>query len=177
VLRDQRPGGHRDLVTVVVMPPRSAPANGWTVSGTWVNSREARPAVQGLFLSGLRPDHRRRDREVLGFWEMILGNSASIYASKLGGAAFGRQVFEVIEQAPERLREVPGIGPVRGQRISQAWADQKLVREIRFPCTAMCRTARAVRIFKTMGTTPCRYGENPYRLAPPTSRHSASAPL
>jgi exodeoxyribonuclease V alpha subunit len=52
-----------------------------------------------------------------------------IYASKLV-AVFGDQVFEVIEQTPERLREVPGIGPVRGQRISQAWADQKVMHEV-----------------------------------------------
>jgi hypothetical protein len=49
-----------------------------------------------------------------------------IYASK-PVAVFGDQVFKVIEQAPVRLREVPGIGPVRGQRISQAWAEQKVV--------------------------------------------------
>ncbi|MEB3168768.1 MAG: helix-hairpin-helix domain-containing protein [Synechococcaceae cyanobacterium] len=52
-----------------------------------------------------------------------------IYASKLVGA-FGAEVFEVIEQAPERLREVAGIGQVRAGRIAQAWADQKVVREI-----------------------------------------------
>jgi len=39
-------------------------------------------------------------------------------------------VFEVIEQALERLREVPGIGKVRAGRIAQAWADQKVVRDV-----------------------------------------------
>ena len=41
-----------------------------------------------------------------------------IYASKLL-AVFGDQVLEVIEQARERLREVPGIGPVRGQQSAK----------------------------------------------------------
>ncbi|WP_255140135.1 helix-hairpin-helix domain-containing protein [Synechococcus sp. Lug-A] len=69
-----------------------------------------------------------------------------IYASKLV-AVFGDQVFEVIEQSPEHLREVPGIGPVRGQRIRQAWADQKVVREIMvFLNSHGVGTARAVRI-------------------------------
>ncbi|WP_205526839.1 helix-hairpin-helix domain-containing protein [Synechococcus sp. SynAce01] len=82
-------------------------------------------------------------------------------------AAFGDQVFEVIEQAPERLREVPGIGPVRGQRISQAWADQKVVREIMvFLHSHGVGTARAVRIFKTYGNDAVQVmAENPYRLA------------
>ncbi len=44
-----------------------------------------------------------------------------IYASKLV-AVVGSQVFEVIEQAPERLRDVPGSAPVSGQRINKAWA-------------------------------------------------------
>ena len=52
-----------------------------------------------------------------------------IYAAKLVGV-FGAEVFEVIEQAPERLLEVPGIGKVRASRIAQAWADQKVLREI-----------------------------------------------
>jgi exodeoxyribonuclease V alpha subunit len=82
-------------------------------------------------------------------------------------ACFGEEVFEVIEQAPERLREVPGIGPVRGQRISQAWADQKVVRDIMvFLHSHGVGTARAVRIFKTYGNDAVRVmAENPYRLA------------
>ena len=68
-----------------------------------------------------------------------------IYAAKLV-AAFGSQVFDVIEQAPERLREVPGIGRVRAGRIAQAWADQKVVREIMvFLHSHGVGTARAVR--------------------------------
>jgi exodeoxyribonuclease V alpha subunit len=74
-----------------------------------------------------------------------------IYASKLV-EAFGAEVFEVIKQATERLREVPGIGKVRAGRIAQAWADQKVVREIMvFLHSHGVGTARAVRIFKTYG--------------------------
>jgi hypothetical protein len=35
-----------------------------------------------------------------------------------------------IEVEPEHLREVTGIGPVRAGRITAAWAEQKIVREI-----------------------------------------------
>ncbi len=89
-----------------------------------------------------------------------------IYASKLV-TAFGAEVFEVIEQAPERLREVPVIGKVRAGRIVQAWADQKVVREIMvFLHSHGVGTARAVRIFKTYGNDAVQVmAENPYRLA------------
>ena len=37
----------------------------------------------------------------------------------------GESVSDVIEQAPERLREVTGIGPKRAERIVAGWADQR----------------------------------------------------
>ena len=52
-----------------------------------------------------------------------------VYARKLV-RAFGEKVFDVIEAEPERLREVTGIGRVRAKRITDAWAEQKVVREI-----------------------------------------------
>ena len=52
-----------------------------------------------------------------------------VYAKRLV-AAFGEGVFDVVEQDPERLREVAGIGPKRAERIAKGWADQKVIREI-----------------------------------------------
>ena len=64
--------------------------------------------------------------------------------------AFGERVFEIIEAEPVRLREVTGIGRVRAQRITDAWAEQKIVREIMvFLHSHGVGTARAVRIYKT----------------------------
>jgi len=56
-------------------------------------------------------------------------------------------VFDTIEAAPERLREVTGIGPVRARCITDAWAEQKVVPEIMtFLHANGVGTARAVRI-------------------------------
>ena len=80
---------------------------------------------------------------------------------------FGEQVFDIIETQPDRLREVEGIGPVRSRRITAAWAEQKIVREIMvFLHSHGVGTARAVRIFKTYGSDAIQVmTENPYRLA------------
>ena len=76
-----------------------------------------------------------------------------VYAKKLV-RAFGDKVFDVIEATPDRLREVDGIGPVRAARILAAWAEQKAVREIMvFLHSHGVGTARAVRIFKTYGSS------------------------
>jgi exodeoxyribonuclease V alpha subunit len=156
--------GHRDLVTVVGHAAEISAGEWVTVSGTWVNSREHGQQFKASFLKASAPTTAEGIEKYLGSG-MIRG-IGPIYASKLVGA-FGAAVFEVIEQAPERLREVPGIGKVRASRIAQAWADQKVVREIMvFLHSHGVGTARAVRIFKTYGNEAVQVmAENPYRLA------------
>jgi exodeoxyribonuclease V alpha subunit len=89
-----------------------------------------------------------------------------VYARKMV-RAFGEKVFDIIEAEPDRLREVDGIGPLRARRITVAWAEQKIVREIMvFLHSHGVGTARAVRIFKTYGADAIQVmTENPYRLA------------
>ena len=77
-----------------------------------------------------------------------------------------------MEGEPDRIREVDGIGPVRAQRITAAWAEQRIVREIMvreimvFLHSHGVGTARAVRIYKTYGADAVQVmTENPYRLA------------
>jgi exodeoxyribonuclease V alpha subunit len=156
--------GHRDLVTVVGHAAEISAGEWVTVSGTWVNSREHGQQFKASFLKASAPTTAEGIEKYLGSG-MIRG-IGPIYASKLV-AVFGAEVFEVIEQAPERLREVPGIGKVRASRIAQAWADQKVVREIMvFLHSHGVGTARAVRIFKTYGNDAVQVmAENPYRLA------------
>ncbi|QPN64099.1 ATP-dependent RecD-like DNA helicase [Synechococcus sp. CBW1004] len=156
--------GHRDLVTVVGHAAEISAGEWVTVSGQWVNDREHGQQFKAAFLRSSPPTTAEGIEKYLGSG-MIRG-IGPIYASKLV-AVFGAEVFEVIEQAPERLREVPGIGKVRAGRIAQAWADQKVVREIMvFLHSHGVGTARAVRIFKTYGNDAVQVmAENPYRLA------------
>ncbi len=156
--------GHRDLVTVVGHAAEISAGEWVTVSGTWMNSREHGQQFKASFLRSSPPTTAEGIEKYLGSG-MIRG-IGPIYASKLVGA-FGAEVFAVIEQNPERLREVPGIGQVRAGRIARAWADQKVVREIMvFLHSHGVGTARAVRIFKTYGNDAVQVmAENPYRLA------------
>ncbi|HYP03866.1 MAG TPA: ATP-dependent RecD-like DNA helicase [Cyanobium sp.] len=155
---------HRDLVTVVGHAAEISAGEWITASGQWVNDRSHGPQFRASFLRASAPTSAEGMQKYLGSG-MIRG-IGPIYAAKLV-AAFGDQVFEVIEQAPERLREVPGIGRVRAGRIARAWADQKVVREIMvFLHSHGVGTARAVRIFRTYGNDAVRVmAENPYRLA------------
>ena len=156
--------GHRELVTVVGHAAEISAGEWITVSGQWHNDREHGLQFKAAFLRASAPTTAEGIEKYLGSG-MIRG-IGPIYAAKLVGV-FGAEVFEVIEQAPERLLEVPGIGKVRAGRIAQAWADQKVVREIMvFLHSHGVGTARAVRIFKTYGNDAVQVmAENPYRLA------------
>ena len=67
-----------------------------------------------------------------------------VYAKRMV-KLFGTDVFDLIEAKPERLREVEDIGPKRADKITSAWADQKVIREIMvFLHSHGVGTARAV---------------------------------
>ncbi|HSB70095.1 MAG TPA: ATP-dependent RecD-like DNA helicase [Candidatus Methylomirabilis sp.] len=81
--------------------------------------------------------------------------------------AFGEETLKVIEEAPGRLAEVDGIGPIRQQRITSAWAEQREIREVMlFLQGHGVSPAYAVKIFKTYGQAAiATVREDPYRLA------------
>jgi exodeoxyribonuclease V alpha subunit len=82
-------------------------------------------------------------------------------------AHFGLATLEVIEHAAHRLTEVEGIGPVRRERIEQAWAAQREIKNVMlFLQTHGVSTAYATRIYRLYGAEAIRIvKENPYRLA------------
>jgi exodeoxyribonuclease V alpha subunit len=88
------------------------------------------------------------------------------YAKKLV-EKFGEEIFGIIENFSQRLEEVDGIGPGRRRRIKDAWAEQKVIREIMvFLHSHGVSAARAVRIYKTYGERAIeRVRQNPYLLA------------
>ena len=156
--------GHRDLVTVVGHAAMVGPGEWITASGEWVNDRTHGQQFKARFMRTSEPSSVEGIEKYLGSG-MIRG-IGPVYARKLV-RAFGEKVFDVIEAEPERLREVTGIGKVRAKRITDAWAEQKVIREIMvFLHSHGVGTARAVRIFRTYGADAVEVmTENPYRLA------------
>lgn len=81
--------------------------------------------------------------------------------------AFKLEVLEILDNDPEKIHGLPGIGPKRTKTIIQSWHDQKIIRAIMlFLHGHGIGTARAVRIYKTYGdNTIHKLQENPYCLA------------
>ena len=156
--------GHRDLVTVVGHAAMISAGEWITATGEWVNDRTHGQQFKAHFMRTSAPTSIEGIEKYLGSG-MIRG-IGPVYAKKMV-RGFGEQVFDIIEAQPERLREVTGIGAVRAKRITDAWAEQKVIREIMvFLHTHGVGTARSVRIFKTYGSDAVQVmTENPYRLA------------
>jgi len=156
--------GQRDLVTTVGYAATISAGEWITASGVWINDRNHGLQFKAHFLKTSAPSTVEGIEKYLGSG-MIRG-IGPVYAKRLV-KQFGKDVFDIIEASPERLREVEGIGPVRATRIISGWADQKVIREIMvFLHQHGVGTARAVRIFKTYGADAVQVmSENPYRLA------------
>lgn len=156
--------GHRDLVTTVGHAAMISAGEWITASGIWLNDRTHGLQFKAHFLKTSAPSSLDGIEKYLGSG-MIKG-IGPVYAKRLV-RMFGKDVFDIIEASPDRLREVEGIGPKRADKITAGWADQKVIREIMvFLHQNGVGTARAVRIFKTYGTDAVQVmSENPYRLA------------
>jgi len=156
--------GQRDLVTVVGSAASVTAGEYLECEGTWVNDRRHGLQFKASSLRVIPPSTLDGIEKYLGSG-MVKGIGPH-FARKLVGA-FGERVFDVIEDSPDRLLDLEGIGPKRKERVTRAWAEQKVVREIMvFLQSNGVGTARAVRIYKTYGEEAVeKVRENPYRLA------------
>ena len=156
--------GHRDNVTVVGSLP-SVSAGEWvTAEGRWVQDREFGLQFRAEMLNATAPTTKEGIEKYLGSG-MVKG-IGPVYAKKLV-EKFGEKIFDIIETESARLEEVDGIGPKRRKRIKEAWAEQKVIRQIMvFLHSNGVSTSRAVRIFKTYGQDAIEKSEaDPYALA------------
>lgn len=156
--------GQREPIIVVGQAGAIAAGEFVQLVGSWVNDRVYGQQFRASFLKSSPPTTLEGIERYLGSG-MIRGIGA-IYAKRLVDG-FGEAVFDVIERQPERLREVPGIGPRRADRIIASWREQKVIREIMlFLHSHGVGTSRSVRIFRTYGVDAVAViSENPYRLA------------
>jgi exodeoxyribonuclease V alpha subunit len=163
VLRVRAPGV-ADLATIVGRMPAIASGEAIQAGGVWVRDRTHGMQFQAAWVRTAAPTSAEGLEKYLA--SGLLKGIGPHFARRLV-AAFGADVFDVIETAPDRLRDVEGIGPQRALRISDGWRSQRAVRDIMVFLHGLgVGTSRAQRIYKTYGIDAIPIlRDNPYRLA------------
>ncbi len=156
--------GQRELATVVGSAPAVNSGEWLSAEGAWVIDRNHGRQFKADQLRCIPPSTAEGIEKYLASG-MVKG-IGPVYARKLV-RKFGEEIFEIIEEHPACLEAVEGIGPGRRRRITQAWSDQKAIREIMlFLHSHGVGTRRAARIYRTYGSNAvARVRENPYRLS------------
>lgn len=133
-------------------------------TGIWVCDKKHGLQFKAKFIKITRPNTLEGIERYLG--SGLIKGIGPHYAKKLI-SAFGEKIFEVIEESPNLLSEVDGIGKVRVEKITSSWAEQKIVREvIVFLQSHGVSTSKSTRIYKTYGEEAIKIvTENPYCLA------------
>lgn len=156
--------GHRDVVTVIGSAPSITAGEYIECRGIWINDKKHGLQFKADYLKAVQPTTLEGIEKYLGSG-MVKGIGPH-FAKKLV-EAFGEAVFDVIEETPECLLTLVGIGKKRKDRVLSAWSEQKAIRSIMvFLHGHGVGTARSVRIYKTYGDKAVQIvEENPYRLA------------
>ena len=159
-----RAGGYPELITVVGIMPETHVGAVLSLTGSWkVDSRYGRQFAAETYEETL-PATVYGIEKYLGSG-MIKGIGPKF--SKRIVKKFGEETLRVIEEDPDQLLSVPGLGKIRVGRIKKSWIEQKEIKNIMlFLQEHDVSTSHATKIYKTYGNDSIRVvQENPYRLA------------
>ena len=157
-------GGRHEPVTVVGVLPKPRPGETLVLQGQW--EVDAKFGEQFRFHTA----QARAPSTVRGIEKYLSSNLIKGIGPEMARritAMFGESTLDVIENSPEKLREVLGIGPVRAEKISEAFREQKSIRNVMlFLQTHGVSPTYAFKIFKKYGQASIdAVSANPYCLA------------
>ena len=141
--------GHQELITVIGNAAAITPGEFVECIGLWQNDKTHGLQFKANHLKVVQPTTLEGIEKYLGSG-MVKGIGP--HFAKMLVKDFKEDVFTIIEESPEQMLELPGIGKKRMEKVTSAWAEQKVIREIIvFLQSHGVGTARAFRIYKTYG--------------------------
>ncbi len=155
---------YNDLVTVVGIMPDAHVGSVLALEGAWkVDSKYGRQFLVEKWEETL-PATVYGMEKYLG--SGLIKGVGPKFAKRIV-QKFGKDTLDVIEETPDLLIQVEGIGKLRVERIKSGWQEQKEVKNIMlFLQGHEVSTSHATKIFKTYGSDSIHVvQENPYRLA------------
>ena len=156
--------GKTELVTVVGNLISPMPGEVLSMKGEWANHPKYGEQFKVVYYESTVPATITGIRKYLS--SGLIKGIGPVMADRIV-KKFGMDTLDIIEGQIDRLEEVEGIGKKRIEMISQAWTEQKEIREIMlFLQSNGISSAYASRIYKHYGDRSIAVvRENPYRMA------------
>jgi exodeoxyribonuclease V alpha subunit len=151
------------LVTVVGNLPELNPGEWLKLKGQWArHPRHGHQFAATVCYQSL-PATTEGIRRYLG--SGLIRGIGKVMAERIVNT-FGDQTLEIIDEQPERLQEVIGIGKKRVKGVVDAWEEQRAIKEIMlFLQSHGIATGVAVKIYKQYGDEALQVvRQTPYRL-------------
>lgn len=152
-----------DEITAVGEMPLAGVGERIELTGEWTEHRSYGPQFRATACKTLSPATLSALKNYLSSG-LIKGVGESTAGAIV--QTFGMEALDVLENEPERLTEVPGIGRVRAQTISASFAAQRGLRDIMLGLQRYGVTVgQAMKLYKIYGDLClAKIEENPYRL-------------
>lgn len=156
--------GYPELVTAVGTMASPAVGEVIKMKGDWTDHPRFGPQFKILSYESFAPSSAHGIEKYLGSG-LIRGIGPST-AEKIV-TAFGSDSFDVLDNTPERLLEIEGIGEKKAAVIREAWVEQREMRGVMlFLQSHGIGTGYALRVYRHYGGASVDVlRENPYRLA------------
>lgn len=159
-----REKGKQGLTTIVGNMAGVSPGESLRASGRWVNNSKFGEQFQVERYQTVVPATVNGIEKYLG--SGLIKGVGPVIAKRIV-KLFGVDTLDVIENSPEQLSRVEGIGARRIEMIANAWKEQKEIKEIMIFLQGHGVSANySAKIFKQYGSDSIGVvKENPYRLA------------
>ncbi|MFF9910274.1 ATP-dependent RecD-like DNA helicase [Streptomyces sp. NPDC013457] len=156
--------GGGDLLTVVGALLGAQPGESLRMQGRWGSHPQYGKQFTVENYTTVLPATVQGIRRYLG--SGLVKGIGPVFADRIT-QHFGVDTLDILEAAPARLIEVPGLGPKRTKNITAAWEEQKAIKEVMvFLQGVGVSTSIAVRIYKKYADASISVVRNqPYRLA------------
>ena len=156
--------GYRELVTVVGNLADAVVGSVLLIKGEWTNNPKYGTQFFAQKWEETVPATAYGIEKYLG--SGLIKGVEPAYAKRIV-QKFGTDTIAIIEDTPERLAEVEGIGRKRIERISESWERQKEIKNIMlFLQNYDISTSYVAKIYKHYGNNSIEtVKQNPYRLA------------
>lgn len=152
------------LVTVVGSMPELQPGESVRLEGEWTTHPRHGRQFRAETVVQIRPASVEAISRYLG--SGLIKGVGPVTAKRIV-EYFGLRTLEILDESPERLTEVPGVGQHRAALIAQAWVEQQQIKEVMlFLQGHNISTSLAVKIYKQYGDESISIvSRDPYRLA------------